>query len=213
MELMPLHRVNKLGQLPKRTQEDIDARMAEIKTHLTAIEADLNSLNRQRYSHSLRGLEELVEALSFVHYLRYQTLITPEEAAAAVPAAISLTEEDYLYGIFDLFGEMMRFATVTTAQTGRLAGQTDETQEDDAVATTKGDGARPRNILTDFHELSGAFEVLPDINDRTYRSKMEAMRQSVKKVEKLGYGIAIRGSERPKGWIPDMKDDIDVGGD
>ncbi|KAM0329284.1 hypothetical protein ACHAQA_004589 [Verticillium albo-atrum] len=183
-----------LGDLPRRTQDEINARMAEIKDHLTPLESDLNPLNRHRYASTLRGLEELVEALSFAHYLQHQTLITPDETAAAVPAAIDLTEGDYLYGIFDLFGEMMRFATVTTAQSGRLAGQNEG----------------KRDILMDFHELSSAFEILPEIHDRTFRSKMEAMRQSVRKVEKLGYGIAIRGSERPKGWVPDMKDDIDV---
>ncbi|KAM0276182.1 hypothetical protein ACHAQH_006989 [Verticillium albo-atrum] len=187
--------VNNLGDLPKRTQDEINSRMAEIKGHLTPLEADLTPLNRHRYATTLRGLEELVEALSFAHYLQHQTLITPEEAAAAVPAAIDLTEGDYLYGIFDLFGEMMRFATVTTAQSGQLAGQNEG----------------KRDILMDFHELSSAFEILPEIHDRTFRSKMEAMRQSVRKVEKLGYGIAIRGSERPRGWVPDMKDDIEVG--
>ncbi|KAG7128518.1 Translin-associated protein X like [Verticillium longisporum] len=185
-------RVNRLGDLPKRTQDEIDTRMSEIKDLLTPLEPHLTPLNRHRYASTLRGLEELVEALSFAHYLQHQTLITMEEAGAAVPAAIELTEDDYLYGIFDLFGEMMRFATVTTAQKGRLAGQ-DEGK---------------RDILMDFHELSSAFEILPEIHDRTYRNKMEAMRQSVHKVEKLGYGIAIRGSERPKGWVPDMKDDV-----
>ncbi|KAH7368464.1 translin associated factor X [Plectosphaerella cucumerina] len=188
-------RVNKLGQFPQRTQEEIDTRMEEIRTLLTSIEPDLATINRRRYAHTLRGLEELVEALSFVQYLQRQTLITPDEAAAAVPAGVALTEDDYLYGIFDLFGEMMRFATVTTSQTGQLIGE----QNAPAVG-----GAAKRNILTDFHELSGVFEVLPEKRDRNYQSKMDAMRMSVKKVEKLGYGIAIRGSERPKGWLPDM---------
>ncbi|KAL2757021.1 hypothetical protein ACRALDRAFT_1075741 [Sodiomyces alcalophilus JCM 7366] len=202
-------RVNKLGPLPQRTQEDIDSRMAEIKTHLTSIEADLASLNRYRYAYSLRCLEELVEALVFAHYLRTQTLLSPEAVEAAVPASIALTEYDYMYGVFDLFGEMMRFATVTAAQTGRLVGGD---VGGDGAGQDEG-GGRRRHILTDFHELSTAFELLPEIHDRTFRFKMEAMRTSVRKVEKLGYGIAIRGSERPKGWLPDFKDDHEPGGD
>lgn len=140
-------------------------------------------------------MEELVEALSFAHYLRNQTLITPEETQAAVPADVLLSPHDYLFGIFDLFGELMRFATVTTAQTGKLQGE------------------YGRNLLSDMQELGCSFELLREIPTRDYRSKMEVMRQSVKKVEKLGYGLVVRGSERPKGWLPDMKDDApaDVG--
>lgn len=84
----------------------------------------------------------------------------------------------------------MRFATVTTAQAGELVG-----------------GKGGRNILGDLQELGCAYEMLPEIPTRDYRSKMEVMRQSVKKVEKLGYGLVVRGSERPKGWLPDMKDE------
>ncbi|GKT41497.1 translocation protein SEC62 [Colletotrichum spaethianum] len=183
--------VNKLGDLPSFANKEIATRMEEIKNHLTAIEGDIQGINRYRYAHSLRCLEELVEALSFSHYLRTQTLISLDETAAAVPANVSITENDYMYGLFDLFGEMMRFATVTTAQTGQLAG------------------VEGRNILMDIHELSSCFEILPEIPTKDFRGKMEVMRQSVRKVEKLGYGLAIRGTERPKGWVPDMKEDFD----
>lgn len=137
----------------------------------------------------MRCLEELVEALSFLHYLRHQTLITPDETQSAVPADVSLTPHDYLYGIFDLFGELMRFATVTTAQAGELLGD------------------HGRTILGDMQELGCAYEMMHEIPTRDFRQKRDVMRQSVKKVEKLGYGLVVRGSERPKGWVPDMKDD------
>jgi predicted translin family RNA/ssDNA-binding protein len=106
-----------------------------------------------------------------------------------MPADIQLTENDYLYGIFDLFGEMMRFATVTTAQAGRLVGD------------------HGRTILADMQELGFEHEMLPQVPTKDFRGKMAVMQASVKKVEKLGYGLAVRGSERPKGWVPDMKDD------
>lgn len=175
---------------PPNIQKDVDSRLEEIANLLSSIAPDLQSLNRYRYAYQLRGLEELVEALSFAHYLRHQTLITDTETQAAIPADIYLSPHDYMYGVFDLFGELMRFATVTTAQKGELVGTKDG-----------------RNILGDIHELASAYEMLPEIPTRDFRSKMEAMRQSVKKVEKLGYGLVVRGSERPKGWVPDMKDE------
>ncbi|KAF6796968.1 translin-associated protein x [Colletotrichum sojae] len=189
--LLTPSRVNKLGELPNFAKKDIATRMEEIKGHLSAIEGDIQGVNRYRYAYSLRCLEELVEALSFSHYLKTQTLISMKDTAAAVPANVLITENDYMYGLFDLFGEMMRFATVTTAQTGQLAGEGE------------------RNILTDIHELSSCFEILPEIPTKDFRGKMEVMRTSVRKVERLGYGLAIRGTERPKGWVPDMKEDFD----
>ena len=115
----------------------------------------------------MRCLEELVEALSFAHYLRHQTLITPEETQAAVPADVSLTPHDYLYGIFDLFGELMRFATVTTAQTGELLGD------------------HGRTILGDMQELGCAYEMMYEIPTSDLRQERGVMRQSVNKIEKL----------------------------
>lgn len=174
---------------PANTQKDVDTRFEEISKLLNGIAPDLQSINRYRYTSPLRCLEELIEALSFSHYLRHQTLITPEEAQTAMPANIELTTNDYMYGIFDLFGELMRFATVTTAQTGTLVGRED------------------RNVLGDIQELGCAFETLPEVPTKDYRGKIATMRQSVNKVEKLGYGLVVRGSERPKGWVPDMKEE------
>ncbi|KAM0485149.1 hypothetical protein ACHAPX_001127 [Trichoderma viride] len=188
--IFTLQRVKQPNQdFPKEIQQDIDTRLGEISKLLSGITADVQSTNRYRYGFSLRCLEELVEALSFAHYLRHQTLITLEETQAAVPADVVLTPHDYMYGLFDLFGELMRFATVTTAQTGELVGDYE------------------RNILSDLQELGCSFEMLPQVPTKDFRSKMEVMRQSINKVEKLGYGLVVRGSERPKGWVPDMKDD------
>jgi len=177
-------------------------------------------------------LEELVEALTFAHYLKTQTLIRYEDLCATVedltrqgiaavatssedqvmtdaadgpkqadatkpdpPATVSLTQDDYLYGIFDLTGEMMRFATTTLALTGVLAG---------SESSTSGD--EPRTILQDMHDLGSFFEMLPVGGGSRFQweKKLEVTRQSVQKVERLGYDWIIRGSEKPKGWVPDL---------
>ncbi|KYK57576.1 translin-associated protein X [Drechmeria coniospora] len=172
--------------VPPHIQKDIDARMADITRLLAAVAPDLQSLNRHRYTWPMRCLEELVEALSFAYYLQHQRLITLEQAQASVPVDIRLTAHDYMFGVFDLFGEMMRFATVQRA-------------------LVVGD-SQNRTILRDIQELACAFEMLPNVPTKDYRNKMETMRQSVRKVENLGYGLVVRGSERPSGWVPDMQD-------
>lgn len=219
------YRVRKIDQeLPSDIQAEVDSRLTEISKLLASIAPEVQGINRHRYSRSLVCLEELVEALTFAHYIKTQTLITydelcrvvedltrrgavPEDAVMAdadeQPAAekpeqganaptISLTEDDYVYGVFDLSGEMMRFATTTAALTGKMAG---------------GDtGDDKRTIVEDMHELGSFFEMLPlrSGNRMTWEKKLEVMRQSVRKVEKLGYDRMIRGSERPEGWVPDL---------
>lgn len=216
------------NQLPANIQSEIDTRLAEISKLLATLAPEIQGINRYRYARSLMCLEELVEALTFAHYLRTQTLIshadldpivedlarkgvTPEDevmvdagqsapTAAPTPTAaasptISLTQDDYLYGVFDLTGEMMRFATTSTALTGTMAGGQAADGDDE-----------PRTIVQDMHELGSFFEMLPAGRGNRFQweKKLEVTRQSVQKVERLGYDRTVRGSERPKGWIPDL---------
>jgi predicted translin family RNA/ssDNA-binding protein len=167
--------------------------MEIVKKSLQSIESDVQGLNRWRYANQLRGLEEFVEAESFRHYIATQRLISLEESQAAFPASISLTEYDYVYGLFDLFGEVMRYATTHASN-----------------ILTNSQAIDGRTILTDLHELSHSFETLPEIRGKTYKLKMETMRQSVKKVEKLQYKMVLQGKERPDGWIPDLDNEPDL---
>lgn len=225
--ILTYRRVRKIDQnLPSDIQAEVDSRLTEISKLLASIAPEVQGINRHRYSRSLVCLEELVEALTFAHYIKTQQLITydelclvvedltrrgavPEDAimadadeqlpteksqptANAPTPTISLTDDDYVYGVFDLSGEMMRFATTTAALTGKMAsGDT---------------GDSKRTIVEDMHELGSFFEMLPlrAGNRMTWEKKLEVMRQSVRKVEKLGYDRMIRGSERPEGWVPDL---------
>jgi len=126
-------------------------------------------------------------------------------SASSLPAVVDLTQEDYLYGVFDLTGEMMRFATTSTALSGTMG-----------MAAGAGAGAEgneePRTIVADMHELGSFFEMLPvgAGNKFQWNKKLDVTRQSVRKVERLGYDRTIRGSERPKGWVPDLSGVGDV---
>ncbi|KAI5921076.1 Translin [Camillea tinctor] len=198
--IFSLQRVRTLGQpIPERIQAEVDQRLREIAKLLATIELDLSGMNRYRYSPIC--LEELVEALSFAHYLRHQALITPAQTQDAMPTTgIPLTAADYVFGIFDLTGEMMRFATAVTA----LAG---------AVPTgeaSQGEAADDRTIVNDMQEVSSMFQICPPVGGKptNYSKKMDVMIEQVLKVERLGYGVTVRGTERPKGWMPDLKEPL-----
>lgn len=97
--------------------------------------------------------------------------------------------------MFDLFGEMMRFATGKTRARGVLV----------AAESEKG-----RSVLEDIRGLGCAFETLPKVPDRAFGVKLEAMRGSVRKVEVLGYRLVIQRGEHAEGWMPDADDDEEV---
>lgn len=205
-------RVRKLNQpIPANITKENEERLVEIKSMLSTIAEDVSGIRRYRYN--LMCLEEFVEAVSFAHYLEHQLLITPQATQEWLGHVnIPFTAADYVYGIFDLTGEMMRFATTVTALTGAIpTGFTGDKQED-AMEEDSKDDAAPRNILGDLQDVSSMLQLI-QLNDRNYRKKKDVMIEQVRKVERVGYGVTVRGNERPKGWMPDMSDDYGGGND
>ena len=180
-----------------------------------------------------------MESLSFQHYLETQTLISYEDASARLAelsganAPVTLSLEDYLLGIFDMTGELMRFAITAMATSQSLPGSNvssapaqarlEQSQTPDAASTDAMDvdalgsasdeskTTRRRDVMQDLRRLRAALEGL-DIEKSSplhydAQKKMVVMQQSVEKVEKALYGLIVRGRERPKGWMPDLKDE------
>ena len=113
-------------------------------------------------------------------------------------AGVELSPEDYVLGVYDMTGELMRFAITTMATSGKLPAPVGAAGEEEE-----------RNILIDLRSLRALLEGLepghgPFAKDA--EKKMEVMRQSVEKVEKALYGLVVRGAERPPGWMPDTSE-------
>lgn len=167
-----------------------------------AVSADLQELNAHRYARQISGgCQEYIEAASFQHYLTTGSLMSYEEAASGMKASdpqgpgVTLSPEDYLLGIYDMTGELMKYAITTMATTGSLP-------------STGGTGDS-RNILADMRGLRLALESLDTGSGpfaREVEKKMNVMQASVEKVERALYGLTVRGAERPKGWMPDTSD-------
>ena len=205
--LQSTHRVRHLRQpIPPPIAKEITTRYDSIKDLFTSVAPDLQGINSWRYQKQISGgCQEFVEAISFHHYLETQTLITHAEAQALIPGGVELTADDYVLGLFDLTGELMRFAITNIATNGTLPR---------ADAATSEKESEERDILIDLRAIRTSFETLDTSmgpNDYSYlkqdiRKKVEVMRQSVGKVEYAAYGMIIRGRERPKGWVPDLSD-------
>jgi predicted translin family RNA/ssDNA-binding protein len=189
------------SDIPPKITSEAQERAAAMQKQLIAIAPDLTGINAWRYQRQISGgIQEYMEAVSFEHYLRHQTLITIEQAQKLLPESIDLTGDDYVLGIFDLVGELMRFAITTMATTGSLPG-------------SKSEEGGERDILIDLRSLRTSFQALDTTScgctglGKDVEKKMEVMKTCVEKVETAVYGMIIRGRERPKGWVPNLTDD------
>ncbi|PLN85614.1 putative translin-associated factor TraX [Aspergillus taichungensis] len=210
--IFSLQRVRTLNApLPPNIAKETTSRFTQIlELFKTALPDITTPLHKHRYARQISpGLQEFIEALSFHHYLETQTLITIDEVRARLlDGAVPVSEEDYLMGVFDLTGEMMRFA-ITSLSTGVIE------RSEGAGAQTESSIMYPRlaapqaGIVFDLREVRSLAEALsvPRKHGWMFRDlhkKVEVMQASVEKVERAAYGVLVRGSERPAGWMPDL---------
>ncbi|KAI5369806.1 Putative Translin family [Septoria linicola] len=208
--IFTLQRTRRLNEpLPQNIAKGNEPYYKNIAAQFASVSNDLQGLNAHRYSRQITGgCQEWMEAVSFEHYLTTASLITFEDAAIKLRgldqngSGIALTIEDYLLGIFDMTGELMRFAITTMAMNGKLPEITS------APDTAESSSEDTRSILHDMRALRSALEALNARGGplgKDVDKKMEVMRASVEKVERALYGLVVRGAERPQGWLPDTE--------
>jgi predicted translin family RNA/ssDNA-binding protein len=162
-----------------------------ISAQFTSVSRDLQGLNAHRYARQISGgCQEWMEAASFQHYLTTAKLLTYEESVALMRSldpdgpGVELSPEDYMLGIYDMTGELMRFSITAMATNGALPLIKDESE--DAMTDVASVGSE-RSVLNDMRALRSALEAFnaghgPFAKDSD--KKMEVMRQSVEKVER-----------------------------
>jgi predicted translin family RNA/ssDNA-binding protein len=141
-------------------------------------------------------------------------LITQEEVVRSLPDGILVTNTDYLLGLFDFTGEIMKFAVTSMTAKSLPASQGDEETDGQPESGTKTAGevratlGQGHDVVTDLRDLRAMFERLNVPRNqgisKDFQSKMDVMQASVEKVERAAYGLLVRGKERPTGWVPDM---------
>ncbi|KAJ3045728.1 hypothetical protein HDV00_007854 [Rhizophlyctis rosea] len=124
------------------------------------------------------GYEEYVEAASFLVFVERGELATQQELQAELvndegKQILPLTNEDYLLGLADLTGELMRYCI-------NIVG--------------KGEHDKAADVRDLLRRIKDDFEI---INSPILRKKMGVMRGSLRKVEDVCYAIKVRGSEYP----------------
>lgn len=199
--------------IPPKIAKENQTRHDQIQTLFTNIVPDLTGINAWRYRSISGGIQEYIEAISFEHYLCTQTLITHAEICERLPAGIMVTEEDYLMGLFDLTGEMMRFA-VLALSSGNTSATTTDTDSTGETKQYPHPSPAQADLVVDLRSMRASFEELTVPRKynmlRDLHKKIDVMQSSVEKVERAAYGILVRGSERPSGWTPDLSAPMEV---
>lgn len=189
-------RARDLGRpLHRSILKQIEPMQDIVKELFRNVSVDLQGLDAHRYQRNISiGIQEYMEAVLFQHYLETQKVMPYEEAATTLPQNMLLTYEDYALGLFDMTGELMRFAITYMATRGGLP----KSNQDDAS----------HSALSDMQELGNQLEML-DVGgsfalSKEFERKLKTTKSSVEKVEHSVYNMIVRGSERPKGWRPDV---------
>ncbi|KFY48050.1 hypothetical protein V495_01647 [Pseudogymnoascus sp. VKM F-4514 (FW-929)] len=192
--IFSLQRVRTISSgIPPAISTEVQGRFDAISELFKTMSKDLQGINSWRYQRQASpGIQEFIEALSFEHYLRTGKLVTREVAMEGMIWNIPLTADDYALGLFDLSGEIMRFAVTAIATTGSLPH------------LKSSHSSISRSILTDLRHLRSSFEALDTTSCHgtslggEIGKKMETMVQSVEKVENAACSLIIRDQEQPK---------------
>ena len=128
------------------------------------------------------GLQEYIEALSFSHFLRNKTLISYEQVKATFEFSkeggkdLELNPFDYILGIADLTGELMRLCINSAAN---------------------GDKETPFEVCRFLRDIHDSFLSFGNVS-RDLSSKLRVLKASMNKVEVACYTLKVRGSEIPQ---------------
>ncbi|XP_019943158.1 translin-associated protein X [Paralichthys olivaceus] len=147
------------------------------------------------------GIQEYVEAVSFLHYIRHRSLISLEEINARLvfmraekggaetlqPGAqvltFHVTPSDYLLGVADLTGELMRMCISSVGN---------------------GDIETPFQLSQFLRQIHDGFSYIGNTGPYEVSKKLHTLRQSLGKVEDACYALRVRGSEIPKHMLADV---------
>jgi len=142
---------------------------------LIQILKNLSSDDHWRFNRSFSpGLQEYVEAYSFYYYLLHGKLVSKTEIEIPLQD-LQLPLSDYLLGICDLAGELMRYAT---------------------NSVSVGDFLKPKQISEFMNSMYQEFQKIKFYHGE-FKTKLDVIRESAKKIEVVCYKLYMREQEYP----------------
>ncbi|XP_062285879.1 translin-associated protein X [Scomber scombrus] len=200
-----LHRVTNV-QDPEEVVNEADIKLDAVRQKIGLIAEELRGEDIYQFHRAFTpGIQEYVEAVSFQHYIRHRCLISLEEinarlvfmkaekeepkgsaVALAVGAQVltfQVTPADYLLGVADLTGELMRMCISSVGN---------------------GDIDTPFKLSQFLRQIHDGFSYIGNTGPYEVSKKLHTLRQSLGKVEDACYALRVRGSEIPKHMLADV---------
>jgi hypothetical protein len=116
--------------------------------------------------------------------------VAPATSSPTLQLTLEVTDEDYLLGIADLTGELMRLAINTLGQS-----LVPNLQDEDASILSP--EQRVQHILQFLRDIKSGFDGLSLTKMSPISKKMGVLKQSLQKIELACYNVKVRGAEYP----------------
>ena len=194
-----LHRAAILDRGGSEREERLDeaeGKLQEVGQFLQSTARELTGLDPWLHLSAFSpGLQEFVEALAYYVFLRQGGLVSHEEvchwlefscadegSGDGEAVCVPLSRLNYVLGIADLTGELMRMCI---------------------TAVGAGQQRVPFQLLPFISSIYHGFQSLPPISKEILH-KLRTLRSSVGKIETACYTLKIRGSEIPRHMLGDV---------
>nr|XP_015799434.2 translin-associated protein X [Nothobranchius furzeri] len=200
-----LHRVTNVAA-PEDVLNEAEGKLDGVRQKISQIAEELRGGDINQFHRAFTpGIQEYVEAVSFLHYIRHRSLISLEEinarlvfmgtekadpkgSAEAAPRGthvltFQVTPADYLLGVADLTGELMRMCISSVGN---------------------GDIETPFQLSQFLRQIHDGFSYIGNTGPYEVSKKLHTLRQSLGKVEDACYTLHVRGSEIPKHMLADL---------
>ncbi|KAK2896244.1 hypothetical protein Q8A67_010732 [Cirrhinus molitorella] len=196
-----LHRVTSVPDVEEILNE-ADVKLDGVRQKIGQIAEELKGEDLHQFHRAFTpGIQEYVEAVSFHHFIKHRSLISLEEINARLvfmrenkgegevactgPSVLTfqITPTDYLLGVADLTGELMRMCISSVGN---------------------GDIDTPFQLSGFLRQIHDGFSYIGNTGPYEVSKKLHTLRQSLGKVEDACYTLRVRGSEIPKHMLADV---------
>ncbi|XP_046885197.1 translin-associated protein X [Hypomesus transpacificus] len=195
-----LHRVTSVPNVEVVLVE-ADTKLDAVREKIGQVAEELRGEDLYQFHRAFTpGIQEYVEAVSFQHFIRHRSLISLEEINARLVfikegkgceghapdttvLTFQVTPTDYLLGVADLTGELMRMCISSVGN---------------------GDMDTPFQLSQFLRQIHDGFAYIGNTGPYEVSKKLHTLRQSLAKVEDACYTLRVRGSEIPKHMLADV---------
>ncbi|XP_066472928.1 translin-associated protein X [Tiliqua scincoides] len=202
-----LHRITSAPNGEEILMES-DAKLDVVRQKIKQVAQELMGEDMYQFHRAISpGLQEYVEAVSFQYFIKTRSLISieeinkqlifvaedKEEETEVVPSdchnkqhrtwSLKVTPVDYLLGVADLTGELMRMCINSVGN---------------------GDIDTPFELSQFLRQIYDGFSYIGNTGPYEVSKKLYTLKQSLAKVENACYTLKVRGSEIPKHMLADV---------